>query len=694
MKVTGEVQFDRESEKFLLVKDSKVIHAFSPEPRILLTGDERFREPVGGAQISEQKGDLIFTYADGGFTKKAFVRIENGIMFYRAEIYGNGQTVEKLMYGKDTIICENPNNVVRESIFVWAPDLYESLIPKKGKLTTYLSTLELKDGDSFMRGECGRFIMPPYVAAINTQGVSIGSATPEIPRSIQGLEPSIIDRKLSFLYDYQGAFSCTPEGASGPVLMLYLAANPDDVIDIYTNYIFKNGISKEPEQWEDWWGGPVYCTIGDQAYEAQMETGVPTEVSSGIETTCNEKFLDEMMKILEEKDIDSKIILLDAGWMRNMVLFDVNEERFPDMRGLAARMREQGKHIVLWMAPFNTTFHMAGDCEFIFKEHPDWMICTRDGKPAPYLDYTIPEVRELMESRIHYMLSADEGCLDCDGLKVDFYYHCVSDQGFIYHDPSYGTGELLQYKILKLIYDAAKRAKPWAFIECSSANPLFNDTQDACRLNDDLTNNKATYEKRCWVTVKSRCNIPDTDDWWSYMDYFVPLTLEKCVFGIPALYAVKYRGVQGELISGWESVALGGNPINIKEADYRRVSAIYKVYANCPTHLDHKREIDLENRRFARYHTKGRLSGFPAAGTLCKDTVLFTCSQEGVMKACAIRPTMAMLPVPQGAAVSSVVITDAAGNRNQADYHIENGTVKLCMEDSGEARAVYEIVFS
>ena len=688
---TGKIVFNDEKVTVDFYNGDTLVHRFSPEPIIRLTGEEEFLSSVYVSRIEKNDKAVLLTYIDGDIIKIASISIKNDVMHYRAAFFGNGETIETLKYGNDEIIYDNADKVVRESIFTWAPDLYESLIPYTGKLSVELSTLELKDHDSMMRAESGRFIMPPYVAAISLNGVCLGCGTPEVPRSIQGLKPCFINRALSFEYEYQGHLACLPGGGQGAELMLYLEPDRDSVINTYCDYIFEIGAAKTPVQWEDWWGGPLYCSIGDQVYENMLQTSFPKE--PGVENTCNESFMNEIFGIMDEKEIEHTMVVLDAGWMKNMAMFDVNEKRFPDMRRFSREQHEKGRRVILWIAPFHTTYHMTGDCEYIFKNHPDWMVKTRSGETRPYLDYTHPEVREFMRQRMHYMLSNAEGCLDCDGLKVDFYYQMFDPGGFNFHDPSYGTGELLQYKAFKHLYDCAKEAKPDCFVECSSANPLFNDIQDACRLNDDLSNSKAVYEKRCWTTIQSRCNVPDTDDWWSYMDYFVNLTIEKCVFGIPALYAVKYRGVQGQLISGWESAALGGNPVNIPEEDYRRVSAISKVYSNCPVNLNQRREIDLKKRKFARYHTTGPIAGFPAAATLCDDKVLFTCNAEKTMMACAIEPVTARLPIPQGLRIDSIVKTCGGKSSENAEFELYGDEILIDMNDAGDSRCVYTIRF-
>lgn len=73
-----------------------------------------------------------------------------------------------------------------------------------------------------------------------------------------------------------------------------------------------------------------------------------------------------------------------------------------------------------------------------------------------------PAVRKHLESVIRNLLSAEESCLNADGLKVDFYYNAPTPESH-FHDPSWPKGEKLVYEVLKFIYDTAKQVKSDAF---------------------------------------------------------------------------------------------------------------------------------------------------------------------------------------------------------------------------------------
>ncbi len=635
---------------------------------------------------AERSEDAFTAYCCGaGWNMRTRLEFHRDCVTFSCSLDGQG-SLDSIVYGGGPLIAADEGRVNCE-LFTWSPDLNRSLVPKAGRISLALSSLELRDERSFARGDGGRFIIPPYVCAVRlTEDLVLGAGTLGVPDSIQGLQPIIEDRKLSFLFDYQGALSV--QGTyEAPSIVLFTAEDYDSVMNFYRDRLFSAGMAEVPRQWEPHWSLPIYCTIGDQAYASMTESGSLREAD--FDAYANQFFLDEMIALAERKHLSFGNVILDAGWMKNAGYWDVDTERFPDLRGYMERLRSRGIRCILWYTPYDTQFN--GRCEYFYRDRPDFRVRDGEGNPLDLLDYTNPEVREFVASRLRYMLSDEEGCLGADGLKVDFYYHIYSEKGLRFFDPSYGTGERLQYKALKFIYDTAKAIKPSAYIEGSSANPLFNDTQDACRLNDDVTGNPRTYERRAWITSVSGCNLPDTDDWWSYRENFVHLTMEKCVFGIPAVYAIKYRGEQGHMLFGYNQVAPGGNPVAIEERDYRALSAILAVYRNCPVDASQRREIDLRQNFFARYHTSGRLRNFYAAVCLNENTALATYSAD-CAALCSLKDTRIVLPLPEGCEPVSVTRVTPEGEFPQAFEHSVQGLsfdVRAC----GREGSYYRIGF-
>ena len=100
------------------------------------------------------------------------------------------------------------------------------------------------------------------------------------------------------------------------------------------------------------------------------------------------------------------------------------------------------------------------------------------------VDPLSPAYRERVYRCLHTMLSGEAGCLNADGLKLD--YTGGMPQGEIVRctRPLYGYEYLLaQYS---LYHDAAKAAKPDCLLEFQVANPYMAGCFDMARLNDYL----------------------------------------------------------------------------------------------------------------------------------------------------------------------------------------------------------------
>ncbi|MBN1310856.1 MAG: alpha-galactosidase, partial [Anaerolineae bacterium] len=358
-----------------------------------------------------------------------------------------------------------------------------------------------------------------------------------------------------------------------------------------------------------------------------------------------------------------------------------------DLRAFIDGQHARGKHVLLWFAPF---FCESGSR--LAQEHPDWMIHNRDGSPSSHTwmkktiytpDFTHPDVRGYFTRLIGKLLGSGPGQWNADGFKIDG-YSFLPDVDNVYHDPEWGTGDRFQYRADKLIYDAAKSTKADALVEQSFANPLFNDTQDVCRLDDASSYDTDLYENRAWVALLAGAAVPDTDDWSAFKKMFVHSTLRKSVYGIPTLYAVKYRG------AGRMGGASGGYPVPIAEEDYSRVSAILRVYQHAPINATQERHVDPDNKVFWRKYTQGPLAGFYAATTLAGNTALAT-YQPGLIQLAAIVETQAAVPLPPGCKVKSVKEILSSGPAQTPRYCLCDDTILLWMQPSTGAVDHYEI---
>lgn len=641
-----------------------------------------------GAEVGPEGTKWVLSSADGTITAVATVGFAEDHLTYEAVLSCEFEAaVEAVVYssGEGASTRESGSRTNAVEMKVWSPDLYHCVLPKKGIASAALSSKnEIRDG--YFRSDSGRFIIPPYVAAFGGHSWW-GIGTLEVPESEDGLLFEFEEGRLTLPFRYCGGLVLKPgRKAQLPAVAFTFGREADEVLKEYISLLRRRNAIPDMREWTDWWSGPIYCTIGDQIYHDMIETGQLREV--GGVNLLTESFTRMCFDTMAAKNIPWRMAILDAGWMDGVATWRPNVARFPDLRRFIDECHAEGKHILLWICPFDTELLGKREDGFI-AEHRDWLV--DPDSSTPHLDYSHPGTREYMEEVVRLLLSDEEGCLNADGFKVDFYYHVPPADGN-YYDPSWPKGEKLVHRVLQFLYDSAKKVKPDCFIEGSAANPFFNDTQDACRLNDDTTNNPRIYPLRAHVTNLAGASVPDTDDWWSYAQYFVPMTMQKSVFGIPALYAVRYRGEQGHMLNGYGGVAPGGIPVPIAEEDYRRVSAVLQVYEHSPIDNRQERHIDLDRGQMWRKYTDGPLAGFYAA-LLLGDNHGIACYKGNEVRIAAIADRRLSIPLPEGALVEEIVCIDAHGERNTA-FEMVGGAALFEAEDAGREGVMYRLRFT
>jgi hypothetical protein len=184
-----------------------------------------------------------------------------------------------------------------------------------------------------------------------------------------------------------------------------------------------------------------------------------------------------------------------------------------------------------------------------------------DGEAVAF-DPSNPAAREELRRVVHRMLAPDG--LDGDGLKIDFTARTPSGRALSPHGPGWGIA--LLHRLLAVVYDAAKEAKPDALVVTHTPHPSFVDVTDMIRLNDmflvdaegPLPPVVPQMQYRAEV-VRAACpELPiDTDDWCvpnlaTWRDYL----RVKTDIGVPALYYASHLDASGEALEAEDYAAL------------------------------------------------------------------------------------------------------------------------------------------
>jgi hypothetical protein len=591
------------------------------------------------------------------------------------------ETGGKIKYGRGSF----------EQLRTWTPDLYDVLIPEVGLSRLSLPPRARSDDPGYIRGQqAGSPLVGPYVVAVRSGRAWWGVGTIGIPNTYNGL--GVIVGRAVFAASYQTGSqpSAQANGVTGPALGFYFGNDADEIL---TSYRASLSPLKRPagssSSHPSWWSLPIYCSWGDQAYAARMREGRLDEDNSSHYATEND--LDHWLAIAAREKLPIGTVILDLGWMSGYGDFEPNPKHFADLRGYIDKLHAKGLHVLLWIPMYEATgtlFNLDKTNSDVAARHPEWLVHTRAGKRTDVFDYTNPDTRNYLRSRIHYLLSLDPEGLNADGLKIDFIDRLPDPAVSTFHDPSWGIGEAMQAKVLELIYVSAKEAKADALVDSSFMNPLFHAWQDVIRLNDDTSNAVETYWWRAWTASVNGVHLIDGDDWWAMARYFVPLTLAKSAWGIPNIYALEYRGNLGT--EETTSIASGGYPVDISEDAYREVKAILDVYQHAPADYTQEPTVDPVLQKARRRYTEGPLKGFYAAQTLNFGRVLVTYSANTALLT-SIADGHVSVPLPDGFLANTVLSVDFNGTKKQVEFNQQNGCVHFGVEDSAKGTHSYEI---
>ncbi len=297
------------------------------------------------------------------------------------------------------------------------------------------------------------------------------------------------------------------------------------VLTAYSDFYFDEGIAKRHSDYSldpKWWKGPIFCGWGEQQKLGRVAKKPATLYAS-------QKDYENMVNTLHSKGVNPKIIIIDAKWQKGMGTPEVDTEKWPDMREFVDKMHSEGIKVLLWIKSW--------DAEGLPKDECIDNLCN----PVA-ADPTNPKFRERIKNNIRTLFSSEEGCMDCDGFKIDF-INCTPKGEYVraYDGKSYGV-ELVR-AWLELVYTSAKAVKSDCLINISSAHPYTADVADQIRLHDYQGGMRSSVEVMTCRAEIARAvygNITcDTDSGGTVSDRdFRRYTQAQPTIGVPDLYYV------------------------------------------------------------------------------------------------------------------------------------------------------------
>jgi hypothetical protein len=146
----------------------------------------------------------------------------------------------------------------------------------------------------------------------------------------------------AFFVDYMGYRSVDGEFAS-PVLAMNFAYEPLDALADYTDRLDKSGFSTQSASKDALWHHlPIFCGWAEQTVES-VPFGKP---ANSMATQAN---YEKWIATLEERKLPVGTIVIDDKWQQGYGIFEVDQKKWPDMKGFVAAQHARGRHVLLWV---------------------------------------------------------------------------------------------------------------------------------------------------------------------------------------------------------------------------------------------------------------------------------------------------------------------------------------------------------
>lgn len=319
----------------------------------------------------------------------------------------------------------------------------------------------------------------------------------------------------SFFVDYMGYRPLDGDFAS-PVLAITFAYDPLDALQAYTEWLDKSGFSTQTAAKDVYWHHlPIFCGWAEQTVESVPKGEAPNKLA----TQAN---YEKWLSILNDRNLPVGTVVIDDKWQQAYGTFEVDQKKWPDLKGFVAAQHARGRHVLLWIPVAQTDGLPASLCVTA-----QGKCVTADAGSPAYEAYLRPRIRHLVQD------------IGVDGFKEDW-VGAPAVPGLPLTRPATGIEFVRRFQWI--LYSETHKWKPDAMVETQTVNALFRESSDLIRLNDiwyATRNVPDVLRLRAGIAHISGWPLVDTDnassttlkDWWAYMQ-------AQPTIGIPALYFV------------------------------------------------------------------------------------------------------------------------------------------------------------
>jgi hypothetical protein len=267
---------------------------------------------------------------------------------------------------------------------------------------------------------------------------------------------------FSVRVDYEGHTGVDGRFEAPEVVVLFGEGDAFAALRRHRDELVRRGVvaAREPAV-PGWWLRPMFCGWGAQC-ELSGRTGVPAPALS------SRAAYDGWLAALAEHGLVPGTVTVDDKWQREYATCRPDPVRWPDLKGWIAERHAAGQRVLLWWKAWDPEGAPAS-------------ACVRDARGRPVaVDPDHPDGAALVAAAVAGMLGP--AGLDADGLKVDFTARTPSGVALRHHGPHWGAA--LLHRLLEVVHQAARRAKPDALVVTHTPNPAFAGVTGMLRLND------------------------------------------------------------------------------------------------------------------------------------------------------------------------------------------------------------------
>ena len=484
--------------------------------------------------------------------------------------------------------------------------------------------------------------------------------------------------------------ACT-EGQLPVVYFCPNLADPFDTLDAHRDLSRKLGfMNLENKEIPQWWANPWQGSYDEWC--RHHHEGLITKDKGNI----LEYLTEWIEKARETTGIHEFNTNLEQGCYRVYGDYRPVESigTVEDLRKRVDAWRADGIHAGHYIHPFivNTKvpFYQEHPEAFCQPKAPAFLMkyaCEEwdpDADFAP-IDWTHPAGRKFILDWVEYLLSDAPGCANFDVLRSN-HWRSPDPRVYDFHDPDWGVGDMMTFKVQKMLYDKAKEIKPDCMVtKIACADCYMQPTFDAMQMSEDWTSTMDPWYRRAQIATRLHANaLLYTDPWFVTRTKWSEYYLSFLTVNVPECQAATHT--THCYFPSWRPLA---------EKHYHRRKAGYQIYVNARQDPSDTMRLTWQGGDLEAYRlrTTGKLAGFYAALAIGRKGIV-SYNETQALVACAETRTD-WVPLPPNATLEGV--TRVCHDGTEAPYeHVfdeEQNRVQLYIEDCGGDVLYYRITY-